>query len=259
MRLLFATLALAATLTTPALAQSEVTKAQIDELNETNKAILRELREIRRVLLQQQAGVPPQAPPTDAVPAEPVTIANEPFKGAASAKVAIVEFSDFQCPFCARFARDTYPEIVKNYVESGKVRYVWRDLPLESIHPNALKAAEAAHCAGEQSRFWEMHDVLFANHRNLGADELPKHAGTVKLNAAAFRDCLASGRHEAAVRKDIEEAMKLGINGTPAFLLGIIQPDGRVKVSTKLYGARPFADFQSAIEELLAVAAGRTE
>jgi protein-disulfide isomerase len=221
-------------------------------------AILRELQEIRKLLQAQQQGRP-ATPPPDALPAAPVDVAKDPFKGSPIAKVAIVEFSDFQCPFCARYIRDTYPQVVKDYIDTGKIKYVWRDLPLESIHPNAFKAAEAAHCAGEQGRFWEMHDVLFANSTNLGADQLPKHAETVKLDAAPFQTCLASARYASSIRKDIEDAESLGVTGTPSFFIGTVQPNGSVKVTKKLVGARGFAEFKTAIDSLLTPGAGGTQ
>jgi protein-disulfide isomerase len=213
-------------------------------------AILKELQEIRKLLQQQQQAARP-TPPPDALPAAPVDVAKEPFKGAANAKVAIIEFSDYQCPFCARYEKDTYPQIVKDYVDTGKVKYVWRDLPLESIHPNAFKAAEAAHCAGEQGRFWEMHDQLFANYRNLAAEELPKHAEAVKVDAAQFQQCLASGRHATAIRQDMTDAANVGVTGTPSFLIGVVQPNGTVKVTKKLVGAQPYAEFKAAIDKEL--------
>jgi protein-disulfide isomerase len=256
MRRLFTTIACAAILAVPAWAQSDVTQAQINELTETNKAILKELQEIRKLLQQAQARS--AAPPADALPIVPVNVAGEPFKGARNAKVAIVVFSDFQCSFCARYERDTYPQLIKDYVDTGMVKYVWRDLPLERMHPNAFKAAEAAHCAGEQARFWEMHDVLFGNSRNLSAEELPKYGEAAKLDPALFQQCLASGRHAAAIRKDMEDAEKLGITGTPSFLIGFVQPNGSVKVSKKLVGAKPFAEFKSALDTILAPPSGGT-
>ena len=235
----------------PAWAQTTVTQQQINDLTETNRAILKELQEIRKLLQQQQQQQARPAAPAETLPSAPIDVAREPFKGAPNARVAIVEFSDYQCPFCARFERDTYPQLIKDYVDTGKVKYVWRDLPLESIHPNAFRAAEAAHCAGEQGRFWEMHDVLFTNSTNLGADALPKHAETANLNTASFQQCLASGRHAAAIRQDMTDAGTLGVTATPSFLIGVVQPNGTVKVTKKLVGAQPYSEFKAAIDNEL--------
>lgn len=213
---------------------------------DVQKAILRELQEIRKLLQSQNR---PAAAP-DALPTAPINIAKEPFRGPANAKVALIEYSDYECPFCARYDKDTYPQIIKEYVDTGKIRYVWRDLPL-SFHKNAFKAAEAAHCAGEQGKFWEMHDRLFENNKSLGPSELPKHAEALKLNPAPFLQCLESGRFAADIRTDITEANSAGVTGTPTFLIGLIQPNGTVKVVRKLVGAKPFAEFKAAFDSLL--------
>jgi protein-disulfide isomerase len=238
--LLFVSLPLPAQTTDAAALQK-----QIDALREGQNAILKELQDIRRLL---QSSAPGEAP----LPAA-VDISREPFKGLPAAKVAIIEFSDFECPFCGRYDRDTFPQIESEYVKSGKVKYVWRDLPL-SMHKNAFKAAEAAHCAGEQGKFWEMHDRFFDNQKALTPADVTGHAAAVGLDAAAFQQCLDSGRHTAGIRKDMGEAASSGITGTPSFLIGIVQPDSTVKVVRRLIGARPLEDFKQAIDEALTAA-----
>lgn len=229
-------------------AQSATTadlQKEIENLNETQKAILKELQAIHQLLQQQQmraAG--------DSLPAEPVEINGGASRGAANATVAVIEFSDFQCPYCARYDRETYPQILKEYVDTGKVKYVWRDLPLE-IHKNAENAAEAARCAGEQEGFWRMHDRLFANQQSLTPPDLVRHAEALDLNSQRFQDCLESGRYAAAIRKDVADAGRAGVSGTPTFLIGIVQPNGSVKVFRKLVGARPYSEFKAAIDSLL--------
>jgi protein-disulfide isomerase len=225
----------------------------IKSLNESNKAILQELQEIKKLLANQQQARP--AP--DALPTNPVSIAKEPFKGAANAKVALIEFSDYQCPFCGRYDADTYPQIQKEYVDTGKIKYVWRDLPLD-FHKQAFKAAEAAHCAGEQGKFWEMHDHLFANQKNLAPEELPKFAEALKLDKGQFQQCIDSSRYAEEIKKDITEAGNVGISGTPSFLVGLVQPNGTVKITKKLVGAKPYAEFKAAIDSLLAPAPAGT-
>ena len=177
-------------------------------------------------------------------------------RGDAKATVALIEFSDYQCPFCGRYTKDTLPQIESEYVETGKVKYVFRDLPLD-FHKNAFKAAEATHCAGEQGKFWEMHTLLFQNQAALGPEQLPAHAKTLGLGEEKFQECLASGRFAADIRKDIADAGAVGISGTPSFLLGVVQPDGRVRVTKKLVGARPYAEFKAAFDSLLASPAPR--
>jgi protein-disulfide isomerase len=233
--------------------QSDDLKKSIDSLNETQKAILKELQDIKKVLISQQ-----QAPrPADALPTAPIDISKEPFKGPANAKVAVIEFSDYQCPFCGRYDKDVYPRIIKEYVDTGKIKYVWRDYPL-SFHQNAQKAAEAAHCAGEQGKFWDMHDRLFANQQNIAAADLPKHAEALQLNTSSFQQCLDSGRYAADIKKDVDFGNNNGISGTPSFFIGVVQPNGSVKVTKKLVGAKPYEEFKSALDSLLNPPSGGT-
>ena len=132
------------------------------------------------------------------------------------------------------------------------MRYVVRDLPLESIHKDAFKAAEATHCARDQDKYWEMHDRLFANQQQLGRDELPRHAKAIGLDTKAFEQCLASGKHADAIRKDLAEAQKLQVSGTPTFFIGVINPNDPDVKATRMVGAQPYAAFKAAIERLLA-------
>jgi protein-disulfide isomerase len=222
----------------------EQMKKDIEALKEGQRAIQRDLDEIKRLLQGAR-------PPAEVLPREPVSIKDEPVRGDAKATVALIEFSDYQCPFCARYTKDTLPQIKSDYVDTGKIRYVFRDLPLD-FHKNAFKAAEASHCAGEQGKYWEMHDVLFGNQAALGAEQLPGHARTLGLDESKFKECLESGRFAAPIRRDIADASAVGITGTPSFLIGVVQPDGRVRVTRKLVGARPLSDFKAAFDSLLA-------
>jgi len=221
----------------------EQVKKDIEALKEGQQAIQKDLAEIKRLLQSRPAAA-------DALPRDPIAIAREPFKGNGSAKVALIEFSDYQCPFCSRYSRDTLPQIAGDYIDTGKIKYVFRDLPL-SFHKLAFKAAEAAHCAGAQDKFWEMHDVLFQNPSALAPEQLAAHAKTVGVDDAQFQQCLTTGKFAADINKDIADAGAAGITGTPAFLVGVIQPDGRVKVVKKLSGAKPFAEFKAALDAAL--------
>jgi len=128
---------------------------------------------------------------------------------------------------------------------------VVRDLPLESIHPNAFKAAEASHCAREQGKYWEMHDRLFANQRQLGRDDLTKHAQEIGLKMPAFEQCMASAKYADAIKKDLAEAAKLQVSGTPTFFIGVTGANGEMK-GTRMVGAQPSSAFKAAIDRLLA-------
>ena len=139
----------------------------------------------------------------------------------------------------------------RDYIQTGKVKYVVRDLPLESIHPLAMKAAEATHCAGEQGKYWEMHDRLFANQRELARVELSKHAQALGLNMAAFDQCMDTGKSAARIRRDIAEAQNIQVNGTPTFFLGVSDSKGSQIKGVRMSGAQQYQAFKDAIERIL--------
>jgi len=144
------------------------------------------------------------------------------------------------------------PQIEQEYIKTGKVKYVVRDFPLESIHKDAFKAAEAAHCAGDQGAYWEMHTRLFANQRALGPKDLPQHAQAQGLDVPMFQRCLESGKYAARIRKDLEDGQRAGVTGTPGFFLGVTgSNDPKVKILRVLKGAQPYASFKEAIDTLL--------
>jgi protein-disulfide isomerase len=177
-------------------------------------------------------------------------IFHRPFRGDKSAPVTLVEITDYQCPFCGRHARETLPQIEKEYVDTGKVKYYVIDLPLEGLHRDAFKAATAVRCANEQGKFWEMHDQLFANQQKLsdwGASAAAAGLDTAKLDA-----CLASGKYDADVRKDIGLTQAAGVSGTPGFYFANTQP-GTTKVKTVKFvgGAQQFPAFKAEIDALL--------
>ncbi len=142
------------------------------------------------------------------------------------------------------------PQIEKEYIDTGKLKHVFMDFPLP-MHAQAAKAAEAANCAGEQAKFWELHDRLFANQNALKPEALLKHAEALGLDVAKFKECLDSGKYAEGIKKQMAEGQKAGISGTPAFLLGFIEPDGKVKAVKKISGAVPYANFKATIDELL--------
>ena len=165
--------------------------------------------------------------------------------GDANAPIKIVEFSDFQCPFCSRAATDAVAGIKKNYVDSGDVAIYYAHFPLESIHPEATPSAVASECAGEQGKFWEYHDKLFANQGALNSANYKKWAGELGLNQANFDACLTSGKYESKVSEQQQRGLSVGVRGTPGFV--VLTEDGDQLIS----GAQPFAVFQSVIENAL--------
>jgi protein-disulfide isomerase len=168
--------------------------------------------------------------------------------GRADAPVTLVEFADYQCPFCKKFHTDAYAELKKNYIDTGKVRFVSRDLPLE-FHPFALKAAEATRCAGDQGKYWELRDALYSNPAPPDDSAIKKASEGLALDATGFQACLDSEKHRVDVKKDASEAAMLQISGTPTFVLAKSTKDKLDGV--RIVGAQPFAAFQSAIDGLL--------
>ena len=183
-------------------------------------------------------------PPPGAIVPTPASLQLEPaaVRGSDDAPITIVEFSDYQCPYCQRYVNDTYTQVIQNYVESGRVRYIFADLPLQQIHPQALKAAEAARCAGDQNAYWEMHDQLFAAQNDWAnqSDPVPvflELAKVLGLDAGAVGTCLESGRYQGAVMANLAEGQSLGVTGTPTFFVN----------GYPLVGAQPYEVFELAI------------
>jgi len=215
---------------------------------DTAAAILKELKEIRRVLekIEKQGGRAAQRPskPTTAK----ISIKGKHAMGAEDAPVTVVEFADYQCPFCLRFTKITFPLLKKKYIDTGKVRWVALNLPLP-FHKDARKAAQAAHCAGEQDEFWEMREILFRNPKKLNAENLPAHAETLSLDMEAFNACLQSDRHLTAIDQDAKDARAVRLTGTPSFIIGKTASDeisGQVVI-----GAQPMNKFDAAIARAL--------
>ncbi|HLC32078.1 MAG TPA: thioredoxin domain-containing protein [Candidatus Nanoarchaeia archaeon] len=188
---------------------------------------------------EQPTGTPP-APrgPVD------VDLGTSPVKGSKDALVTLVEFTDYQCPFCSKFFSESYVQLVKEYVDTGKVRVVVKEFPL-SFHPEAQKAAESAHCVRDQlgdAGYFRMHDLLFKNQAELGVDNEKKWARTLGVQGAKFDECLDSGKFADVVAADLDYGQTLGVTGTPAFFI-----NGQM-----VEGAQPYAVFKQAIDAALA-------
>jgi protein-disulfide isomerase len=163
--------------------------------------------------------------------------------------VVFIEFADFECPFCARFATETHPRLWNDFVASNRMTYVFRHFPLEAIHPKAMGAAAAAFCAGEQGQFWGMHKLLFSQPRRLAEQDLRTLAGGLNLNMVAFQQCTESTA-EQRVREDQADAARLGIKSTPTFMLGRAIGE-RVVILSKLEGAASYEVVKSGVDRRL--------
>ena len=221
---------------------SNLNSNQISE-EDLDKALAKlELKLLQNKLPTQQPSAPVK-----------ISIDDDPIIGNPDAPITIVEFSDFQCPFCARFNAQTLPSIMEEYIDQGKVKLVFRDFPIQSIHPNALPAAVAAECANEQDKFKEMHDVLFEKQNEwnkLETDDalslFNQYATDMQLNQNTFDTCLTSGKYIPEIRNDLDDGREYGVSGTPGFFVG------NDKVGyVELKGAQPFESFKKIIDAQL--------
>ena len=221
-------------------------KADLEQIKADLAGVKSQLGQLLRLLSQRpvQGGVATSGPVR-------TSVADAPMLGRADAPVTLVEFSDYQCPFCQRFFATTLSALKKHYVDTGKVRYVFRDFPLDQMHPQARKAAEAAHCAGEQGKYWEMHEVLFQNQRALAPPQLAEHARTVGVDGSKFDECLSLGRHAARVERGLADGAAVGVQGTPTFLVGKTKAGDFVE-GTPIRGAQTLEMFRRIIDQTLA-------
>lgn len=220
-------------------AAEAMTKSQGD-------AILKELREIRQLLARAQvpvAKVEPDKPENLTVKGGAIYVL-----GKGDAPLTLVEFTDYECPFCKRFYDNTFPALKKNYIDTGKLKFISRNMPLP-MHSHALKAAQASVCAGEQGKFWEMKDILFKNQNRLEVEALTGYAKDLMLNTDSFQTCMADEKHLKAISDEANYINSLGVNGTPSFVLG--KSAGDSVEGRKIIGAQPLEVFEGAINELL--------
>ncbi len=214
-----------------------ITRQQADE-------ILNELRQIRQLLEKQAKPAAPQEPqPTEAK----LKLEGAEMLGSKDAPLTIVEFTDYQCPFCQRFFLTTFPELKKSYIDTGKVRFYSRDMPLD-FHANAMRAAQAARCAADQKQFWTLRDIMGAHPDKLDMASLVSYASDLKMDVPKFRGCVESEKYKNAVQSDVMEAMKIGATGTPSFVIGKSTPEG---VDGELMiGAMPYGMFDDKLKNL---------
>jgi protein-disulfide isomerase len=228
-------------------------KASLEEVQKNQQEMRLEMQEIKSLLSKiatQQLQPKPQQPPQVNVKGVEFDIGDNPVLGNESANLIVVEFTDYQCPFCGRYSRETFPEIKKQYVDTGSIRYVVIDQPLP-IHPDAPKAAEAAHCANDQGKYWEIHELMMAKQDDL--KDLSSYATTLNLNIGEFENCLNTGKYKDAVSKNMARAKELGISGVPGFIIGTVDAKDSRKVTgiSMIRGAVPLGNFQQELNSAL--------
>lgn len=237
-------------LSMPVLNQDPITMNDLDDaiklLEDKIDTLATDLQDLEDVMLTD---------PNTGAAQEPVIVTadDDPVLGSADAPIVIIEFSDFQCPFCAKFHAETLPLIKENYIDTGKVKLVYRDFPIQNIHPNAMAAAVAAECADEQGMFWDYHDTLFESMnqwKDLSMvdviDQFKAYAMNTGTDETEFADCMDTGKYVNEVASDYADGVSYGITGTPAFFLGNDQIGYH-----HMSGAKPYDEFQFVIEQLL--------
>ena len=233
-------------------AWSASTKEEVRELSTKVDAMQEDLAEIKKMIKDINSAPAPRA----AAPAfkqQVVSVGSSPYKGEVNATLTLMEFSDYQCPFCARHNRDVMPTLISEYIDTGKLKFVMREKPIPALHRNAMNASMAALCAGDQGKYWEMHNLLFENQRELGVENLKAFAGTIGLDTAQYNECLDGEKHKSQISADIRLSDKLGMSGTPGFVVGVTDQNDPDKALMSVYikGAKSLDSFKGTIDELL--------
>ena len=221
---------------------SNFNSEQISEEEFKNEIAKLELKILEKQLPTNQPTLPAK-----------ISLKNNPVIGSPNAPITIIEFSDFQCPFCAKFHMQTLPSIMEKYINEGTVKLVFKDFPIQSIHPNAVPASIAAECANEQGKFEQMYHVLFKKQKewsNLETSHVivsfNQYASEIQLDEEKFDSCLRNGKYIEEIQKDLDEGRTFGITGTPGFFIGN-EKTGFVE----LKGAQPFESFKKVIDNQL--------
>ena len=227
---------------------TEALKKEVEALKASQAEMQKSLDEVRE-FLKAVTGGKFGAP---SLVGSSLEINGAPANGPATAPVTLIEISDYHCPFCRRHFQQTQPQLYSNYIHAGKVRHVFLHYPIDQLHPDAFRSHEAASCAADQGKFWDLHSKLFeAPARTI--EQLVPLGQSAGVNVDAFRACLEGGKHSQEVKDSVARIQKMGISGTPYFLVGRT-PSGNapMKVSKIIEGAQPYESFQKAIDQVLA-------
>lgn len=227
---------------------------RLSEIQKDLKALSGEVAQIRQAITEIHrnvvvSGAKVQASEPSIPSVQDINLdQDDPVLGKQNAKIAIVEFSDYQCPFCKRYHTQTFPKLKAQYIDTGKIQYIFKDYPLP-FHDQAKGAARAANCIGKGANYWKMNDELFANQASLGSELYKSLAVKLKVNAKNFEACLKSDNSMKEIEKDIAYAGIIGISGTPSFFIGRLQ-EGKIVAAKMISGAQPFSSFAEAIDGL---------
>jgi len=226
-------------------------RAEVESLKLAHQAVLQEMHLLRAAIERLTSPTPAVSAPASSRTTY-LEASDGRSKGSPDAPLILVEFSDYHCPFCGEYFRNTYSLIDTKYVATGLVRYVFRDYPVFSVLPNMMAPAEAAHCAGEQGQFWPMHDAIFNNQRALTRDSLISYGRAIGVDLTALATCLKERRNADIVKRGLRDGSAAGVRGTPTFFIAVAEPDHtRLRVLRVIHGAQSYAYMEHAIDELL--------
>lgn len=226
---------------------------EIQALKQGQEQMQKDLADIKK-LLQDGARA---APGQQGFSPKDIQLGDVAYKGENDAVVTLVEYSDYHCPYCKRHATTVMPALTESYIDTGKVRFVMREYPIPNLHPRAEAASEAALCAGDQGNYWGMHDALFNDQKATTDESFQAMAAGLDLDEAAFSECMSSDKHKGQISADQIEGQKMGVSGTPSFVLGLTDPDdpSKVHLTKFIRGAQSLTAFSAAIDDLLESAA----
>ena len=244
----------------PALARtSDELKAlqqEVQTLQQGQADIQKDLEAIKKLLQQAPRPAPAAAPARAAFAPTDIQLGEVPYKGEYDAPVTLIEFSDYQCPYCKRHANTVMPPLIQSYVDTGKLRFVMREYPIENLHRRAIPTSEAALCAGDQGNYWGMHDALFTDQKANSDEDFQQMAASMELDGVAGAACMESDKFMDQIKVEMAEGQKLGVSGTPSFVVGLTDPEdpSKVHLTKFIRGAQSLASFSAAIDELLKTA-----
>lgn len=228
---------------------------EVEAIKQGQEQIHKDLEEIKK-LLKDGARAAPKAPSRPAFKPTDIQLGEVNYRGEFDAPVTLIEYSDYHCPYCKRHAQSVMPALLKDYVDKGQVRFIMREYPIDRLHSRATAASRVALCAGEQGQYWEMHDALFADQKATSDEHFQQLVADLGLDSGAFNECITSERIDKRIKANLAEGQKLGVSGTPSFVVGLTDADkpDNVHLTKFIRGAQSQQAFAGAIDELLKTA-----
>jgi protein-disulfide isomerase len=229
-------------------------KEEVAAMREGQEKMQKDLDEIKKLLEQGTRPAPARA--GNAFTPKTIELGSVSLRGDADAPVTLIEYSDYDCPFCKRHADTVMPALIEDYVNTGKLRFIMREYPIDRLHPRATAASEAVLCAGDQGNYWGMHDAMFGDQKANTDEDFQRMATNLGLDVDAFKACVDSDKFMEQIGSHIAEGQGLGVSGTPSFVAGLTDPEDSNKVNLTKFirGSQALPAFKAAIDELIKTA-----